>query len=244
VLNEQAGFAWEALSPALCMLRISGCEMTAALMQSLAQLQSLTSLSFVNCSFVGSRISELGAALRKLTSLQELELEGSGTQLGIDAVKQQHQLKYAEDSQTQLPRLAPAATAFAKLLASFVHLNSREQLRSLRLALTMLPSARALNYVAGSTAEQQSQKWVPWAARVAAAPNNWVRLALEEDVLDGVDDALFANMVPMIIKVQVGTSSGYHDRRIVSDGYSIMDDPSHDVEWHWLVTTGVCMSQP
>jgi hypothetical protein len=86
VLNEQAGFAWEALSPALCMLRFSGCDVAASLVQSLAQLQGLTSLSFVHCSF-GSSISELGSALGKLTRIQELEVEGSATQLGSDAVK-------------------------------------------------------------------------------------------------------------------------------------------------------------
>jgi hypothetical protein len=205
VLKTEAGFAWEALSPCLRMLWVSNCNVMANLVQSLAQLQCLTSLSFVNCNF-GSRISELGTAVGKLTSLQEREIEGSATALGIDAVKNLYQLVGMVIYELWRPALlqatAPAATATAGLLDTIAGLGRQEQLRSLRLSLTAMPPARAVGYTTSAT---QKKAWAPWAARVAAA-SRLTRLALGRHMLDDMDDSWYAHLALKLSHLQVRVS--------------------------------------
>jgi hypothetical protein len=204
VLKAEAGFAWEALSPCLRMLGVSGCVVAAPLVQSLAQLLCLASLSFVQCNF-GNGISELASAIGKLTSLHELEFEGSAVELGSDAAKNMQQLQAVAGERfdplrpAALRALAPAASAIAWLLDIITRLGSQEQLRSLRLSLGNLPPVCAVGYAASAT---QKKPWAPWAARVAAA-SRLTRLALGRHMLDDMDDAWLAKLAPKLTRLQV-----------------------------------------
>jgi hypothetical protein len=152
------------------------------LVHALAQLSSLSSLSLVNCT-VTSSIAELGAALKQLSSLQELEIDGSASGLGSDAVKTPPSVTaYNPPTPAQeheLRKLAPAVVALRQLLCCIVHISTHGQLRSLRLSLTDMPPVEALSFAANA------KVWdghLPWMQHIAAA-TSLTRLALGREVL-------------------------------------------------------------
>ncbi|KAF6259380.1 hypothetical protein COO60DRAFT_1018120 [Scenedesmus sp. NREL 46B-D3] len=192
-VSAETGAGWVALAPCLRVLTLAGCMLSAPVVWALAQLTSLSSLSLAAFE-VTSSIAELGSAIKQLSSLQELEVEGSAAMLGSDAVKKPPKWTTSHTPCADLRRIAPAVVALKQLLGTVVQISNNAQLRSLRLFLTEMPPVAALEHAAK---EKQGDGWAPWVAYVAQA-TKLTRLALGRHILDGMCNKWFATLAPQL----------------------------------------------
>jgi hypothetical protein len=152
---------------------------------------------------VNSSIAELGAALKQLSSLQELEIDGSASGLGSNAVKTPPAASgYNPPTPTQeyqLRNLAPAVVELKQLLGCIVHISIHGQLRSLRLYLTDMPPVEALSFAANA------KVWdghLPWMQHIAAA-TSLTRLALGREVLHSTVSEWFPKLASNLTCLRV-----------------------------------------
>jgi hypothetical protein len=185
----------------------------------LAQLSSLSSLSLVKCT-VTSSVAELGAALKQLSSLQELEIEGTAKDLGSDAARTFPAAAVNTCEDNHLRAMAPATVALKQLLGTIAHISKHAQLRSLRLFLTDVPPVEALAHAVDGKARDG---YAPWVAHIAEA-TALTRLALGQGVLLGASNKWMSRLAPKLTRLQVR-------------GYNLVQAAtSHDHDAGWSCT--------